>query len=84
MLRHGKMLVEGNPQILIDQFNCSSLENLFATLSLLQNERDPTLSNRQQQMELILKWKETKVSKKYLHVLDKIIFLIKHRELIKY
>ena len=61
MLRNGKMLAEGEPDTLMNQFNCDSLENLFVTLSAKQ-ETDHSISNSQQPNKLISRFDEVKVS----------------------
>lgn len=56
------MLAEGVPEVLMNKFNCDSLESLFVTLSAKQ-ERDHNLINSQQQDKLISRFDELKVSK---------------------
>lgn len=61
MLRYGKMIAEGEPQTLLNQFNHSSLESLFISLSAKQEESDADINNAQHQIRLISKSDELKI-----------------------
>ena len=60
LLRNGKILAEGNPNDLLEEFNCDNIENLFILLSTRQEEGNLHLCS--QNYNVISAHKETRVS----------------------
>lgn len=45
LMRDGRLLVDENPQTLMDRFECTNLEDVFCK-AITQQERNPTQLNR--------------------------------------
>lgn len=61
-MRNGKILAEGEPQALLNQFNCSNIENMFLLLSKRQKDGTLSISSQQNNYKCIYNVDELEVS----------------------
>lgn len=62
-MRKGKILVEGDPKRLMNVYNYNSLEDLFTSLSAMQENRDHSVPI--EPVRLVSKSEELRVSNNY-------------------